>query len=134
MTDDSTMPPPPPPEQPSQPQGQQPSGSNDNTMATVAHATVVTGFLIPLIVWLIGKDQNPFVDAEGKKALNFSILITIAYVVSAVLGVIPFIGWLLGTLIWLAAVAVGLIFGIQGAVAANKGQPYKYPFTIDLVK
>jgi uncharacterized Tic20 family protein len=121
MTDDNTTPP--PPEQPAA--GQTASG-NDYTMATLAHATVFTGFLGPLIFWLIGKDQSAFADEEGKKALNFGILITIGYVLS----IIPIIGWI----IWAAAVIVALIFGIQGAMAASKGQPFKYPFSLNLVK
>ncbi|WP_062133089.1 DUF4870 domain-containing protein [Demequina aestuarii] len=121
MTDSTT---PPPPEQPAT--GGQPQGQNPYTMATLAHATVFTGFLGPLIFWLIGKDQSPFADEEGKKALNFGILISIAYIIS----VIPFIGWL----IWIAAIIAALVFGIQGAMAANSGKPYKYPFTLPIVK
>jgi len=102
-------------------------------MATIAHATVVTGFLIPLIIWLVAKDQSPFVDTEGKKALNFGILISIGYLATIIIGVIPIIG-LISILLWLGIVAVGLIFGIQGAMAANKGQGYKYPFSLNLVK
>lgn len=122
MTDSSTPPPPPS----GQPAGGSSTGTNPNLMAALAHGLVITGFLGPLIVWLIGKDQSPFVDEEGKKALNFGILISIGYVVS----IIPIIGWL----IWAAAVIVALIFGIQGAVTANKGQPYSYPFTLPIVK
>ncbi|WP_062212019.1 DUF4870 domain-containing protein [Demequina oxidasica] len=132
MTDST----PPPPEQPQQPAGQ-PAGSsstNPNTMATIAHAVVVTGFLIPLIIWLVGKDQSQFTDTEGKKALNFGILVSIGYFASVILSVIPIIGWILSPLLWLGTVVVALIFGIQGAMAANKGQAYKYPFNLNLVK
>ena len=120
---DSTTPPPPPP---SDPTGGSSGGTNPNLMAALAHGLVITGFLGPLIVWLIGKDQSPFVDEEGKKALNFGILISIGYVVS----IIPLIGWL----VWIAAIILALVFGIQGAVAANKGQAYTYPFTLPIVK
>jgi len=95
-------------------------------MAGLAHALLFTGFLGPLIVWLIGKDQSAFVDAEGKKALNFGILVSIAYV----LVVIPVLGWLL----WVAALACAIIFGIQGWNKASKGESYKYPFNVNLVK
>ncbi len=120
----SDMPPPPPPP-PAEPAGQ-PAPQNPNTMAGLAHALLFTGFLGPLIVWLIGKDQSAFVDAEGKKALNFGILVSIAYV----LVVIPFLGWLL----WVAALACAIIFGIQGWNKASKGESYKYPFNVNLVK
>ena len=116
------VPPPPPPSQAAAPAQAQ----NPNTMAGLAHALLFTGFLGPLIIWLIGKDNSPFVDSEGKKALNFGILVSIAYF----LVVIPILGWLL----WLAALACAIIFGIQGWNAASKGQPYKYPFNVNLVK
>lgn len=115
-----TPPPPPPPAEPA------PSAQNPNTMAGLAHALLFTGFLGPLIVWLIGKDQSAFVDSEGKKALNFGILISIAYF----LAIIPILGWL----IWLAALVCAIVFGIQGWNAASKGTPYKYPFNVALVK
>ncbi|WP_160297591.1 DUF4870 domain-containing protein [Demequina salsinemoris] len=119
----SETPPPPPPTSPTPPPA---SGSNPNQMASFAHLGVILGFLVPLIIWLVGKDQSPFIDEEGKKALNFGILVSIAYFLSW----IPFIGWLLS----LAAFVAAIIFGIQGFQAASKGQPYTYPFTIPLVK
>ncbi|WP_062518448.1 DUF4870 domain-containing protein [Demequina gelatinilytica] len=109
-----------------------PSGaSGDTGLATVAHATVFTGFLIPLILWLVGRERSAFTDTEGKEALNFGILVTIGYVAANVLGQIGlgFFGWLLN----LAVFVIALIFGIQGAVAASKGQGYRYPFTLRLV-
>lgn len=130
MTDST----PPPPEQPAgQPAGQPAASTNPNMMATIAHAAVFTGFLIPLIIWLVGKDQSPFTDTEGKKALNFGIMVSIGYFATIIIGLIPFLG-LISPLIWLAIVVVALIFGIQGAMAANKGQGYKYPFNLSLVK
>lgn len=112
--------PPPPPAAP------QPAANNSNQLASFAHLGVILGFLVPLIIWLVGKDQSEFVDAEGKKALNFGILVSIAYFVSF----IPLIGWL----ITLAGFVVAIIFGVQGFQKASKGEPYLYPFTLPLVK
>ncbi|WP_062303872.1 DUF4870 domain-containing protein [Demequina subtropica] len=109
-----------------------PSGAaGDTGLATVAHATVFTGFLIPLILWLVGRERNAFTDTEGKEALNFGILVTIGYLAASVLGQIGlgFFGWLLN----LAVFVFALVFGIQGAVAASKGQGYRYPYTLRLV-
>ncbi|WP_084130707.1 DUF4870 domain-containing protein [Demequina sp. NBRC 110055] len=102
-------------------------------MPALAHLTTPLGFLLPLIFWLVGKDQSSFADSEGKAALNFGIVVTIGYVISAVIGFIPIIG-LLSLLINLAIFVVALIFGLQGFQAAQKGQSYRYPFTLDLVK
>jgi uncharacterized Tic20 family protein len=102
------------------------SEKDERLYATIAHAGVITGFLLPLIMWLIGKDRSSFVDEEAKKALNFGIIISIAYVLSA----IPVIGWIL----WIAAIIASLVFGIQGAMKANVREPYTYPFNLNLVK
>ncbi|WP_061962382.1 DUF4870 domain-containing protein [Demequina flava] len=134
MTENNATPPP-PPEENSNGQAQQPaaSGSNPNLMPALANLTVFTGFLLPLIFWLVSKDQSPFADKEGKNALNFGILITIGYLVSTIIGIIPIIG-LLSFVIWLAVLVVGVIFGIQAFQAVNKGNSYKFPFNIELVK
>ncbi|GMA34213.1 MULTISPECIES: DUF4870 domain-containing protein [Demequina] len=112
---------------------QQPTQGNPHLLAVLAHAFVFTGFLLPLIFWLIGKDQSSFADAEGKKALNFGILVTLGYVAASVVGAVPFIGWVSG-LVSAAVFVIAVIFGVQGAVAANRGAAYRYPFTIDLIK
>ena len=109
------------------------STGNQNLMAVLAHASVFTGFLFPLIFWLVGKDQSSFADTEGKTALNFGILVTLGYVAASVLGAVPFIGWLSG-IVSAAVFVVAVIFGIQGAVTANRGVAYRYPFTIDIIK
>ncbi len=129
---DSTTPPPPPPHD-GQPSGGSAGGSNANLMPALAHITTPLGFLLPLIFWLVGKDQSSFADSEGKTALNFGITVTIGYVISAIIGFIPIIG-LLSLLINLAIFVVALIFGIQGFQAAQQGRSYRYPFTLDLVK
>jgi len=60
--------------------------SDEKTMAMLSHILgAVTCFVGPLIIWLIKKDESPFVDDQGKEALNFQITIAIAYIVGAVL-------------------------------------------------
>lgn len=135
MTD--STPPPPTPEQPAgQPAGGQPvaaqplSDGDARLWVTLAHAgTIVFGFVPALIVWLIGKDRSKFVADEAKEALNFAIFLTIIYVVGWILSVI-----LIGFLLLLAGFVISLIFCIQGAMAANKGQTYRYPMSLRLVK
>jgi len=51
----------------------------DKTMAMLCHLLgILTAFLGPLIIWLVKKDQSPFVDDQGKEALNFQITLVIA--------------------------------------------------------
>jgi uncharacterized Tic20 family protein len=98
------------------------------TFAMLAHLLgIFTFFLGPLIIWLVKKDEHPFVDEQGKEALNFQITVAIAYVIASV---IPIAGCFLAPSVWV----VNLIFCIMACVAANKGEHYRYPVSLRLVK
>ena len=92
--------------------------------AIIAHA-IGLPFVGPLIVWLIYKDKSAFVADQAKEALNFQIAVMIAVAVL----LITCIG---SPLIVVVAIAA-LIFEIMGAMEANKGIVYRYPYTIRLI-
>ncbi len=100
------------------------------TMAMLAHLLALPlGFLGPLIIWLIKKDQYPFVDDQGKEALNFQITVVIAAFVCGLLTMV-FIGCIL-----LPIVLIGnVVLCIMGAVKANGGVAYRYPVALRLIK
>ncbi len=116
-------------EQPSQPEGGGGEAQVNKTgMAALAHALgIITGFVGALIIYLVAEDD--FSKSQAKEALNFQITITIAYIVG---GILTFV--LIGVLVMWAAGIVSLIFSIVGAIAANKGESYRYPFAIRLIK
>ncbi|OLT27444.1 hypothetical protein BJF83_02565 [Nocardiopsis sp. CNR-923] len=87
------------------------------------------GWLVPLIVYLIKKDESPFVRDQAAHALNFQLLITIGIVVSWVLTLV-----IIGVLTWIVVAVVCLVFGILGGLAANRGEWYRYPFNVTWVK
>ncbi|MEM7601155.1 MAG: DUF4870 domain-containing protein [Verrucomicrobiota bacterium] len=78
------------------------------------------------------KDESPFVDDQGKEALNFQITILIGYVAAAIVTMIPVIGCI-GALLYPVFGIVSLIFGILGGIEANKGVAYRYPFALRLI-
>jgi uncharacterized Tic20 family protein len=88
-----------------------------------------TCFIGPLIIWLIKKDEEPFIDDQGKEALNFQITVAIAGIVSAVLTVVC-VGFFLGIAVSIA----DLVFCIIASIKANSGQAYRYPVSIRLIK
>jgi uncharacterized Tic20 family protein len=101
--------------------------SDDKTMALLSHIlTIVAGFIAPLIIYLIKKDQSAFVAQHAKESLNFQI--TCFIIVIALL--ITIIGALL---VWLVAI-VALVFVILATIKASEGKLYKYPFSIRLIK
>jgi len=116
-----------------------PAGTPDNEekqWALFAHLSALIGYVIPfgsiigpLIIWQVKKNEMPFVDDQGKEALNFQITMAIAAIVCIVL-MLVLIGFLL---IWIVGI-LDLIFIVIAAIAANNGQAYRYPFNLRLIK
>ncbi|GAA2854464.1 hypothetical protein GCM10010517_12490 [Streptosporangium fragile] len=104
-------------------------GSDDTTMAMLAHLLgLLTWFVGPLVVYLAKKDDSPYVRDQAAEALNFQLTLMIAYFVSWVLAFV-LIGFLLMFVIWLGSIIVM----IMAAVAANRGDRYRYPMNIRFV-
>jgi len=110
-------------------------------MAMLAHLLGILGPVPPLIIWLMKKDEMPFVADQAKEALNFLITIVIAVVglviVDIVLHFIPVLGFILGCLLSLVILAAGvgaIILCIMAAMKAKEGIAYRYPFAIRLIK
>lgn len=107
----------------------------EKTWGMLAHLSSLAAFIIPLgnvvgplVVWLVKKDTMPFVDDQGKEALNFNITVAIMGVISFLLMAI-LIGFVL-----IAIVVVGwMVLTIMAAIEANKGVAYRYPFTLRLI-
>ena len=92
-------------------------------------------FIGPLVIWLIKKDTMPFVNDQGKEALNFNITVAIAFVVLFLLSVMTFgIGLIIAIPLWFIIGIGWLVFTIIAAIKANEGVLYRYPFTLRLVK
>lgn len=104
--------------------------SDEKTMALLAHVLpVVAGFMGPLIIYLVKKDESPFIRKHAAEALNFQISATIYALVS-----IPLIFIVIGIFTLMAIGVMAIVFAIIGAVKANEGGFFKYPLTIRLVK
>ncbi|WP_062464272.1 DUF4870 domain-containing protein [Demequina soli] len=130
MTD---YPPPPPqsPPPPQQPYASQPMAESDERLwALFSHLGIIFfSFLPPLIIWLIFRERSAFVDDQGKEALNFSILVTIAQIVGLVTTPI-LIGFVILPVVGIAT----LVFCILAGIAAYRGDRYRYPFNWRIVK
>ena len=108
----------------------EPQTPDAKTWAAIAHlGALILGFLAPLIVYIMKKDEDPFVREHAREALNFQIVVLIAVVISLFLALI-LIGFLL---LFLIAIVNFVLVIIAGIKAAN-GEPYRYPFNIQFVK
>jgi len=108
-----------------------PARQSDETMWSVlAHLSFfVLSLLGPLIIMLVVGEERPFARAHAVEALNFHILVLIGVVISlplmlVLIGFVTFIGILIG----------GAILAIIAAIAASKGEGYRYPINWRVVK
>ncbi|MFI9555303.1 DUF4870 domain-containing protein [Nonomuraea endophytica] len=105
-------------------------GTDDTTMAMLAHLLgLLVSWIGPLVIYLMKKDESPYVRDQAAEALNFQITMFIGYLVSFVLTIV-IIGFLLLPVVWV----ISLIFHIQAAIATNKGENYRYPISIRMIK
>jgi len=89
----------------------------------------MAGIIAPLVVWLTGRERDPFIDEQGKEAVNFRLTLVLYYLVSFVL-IFVVIGFFL-----LAAVSLfDLIMTIIAGVRANSGEHFRYPLSIRMVR
>jgi uncharacterized protein len=104
-------------------------------LSAIVAALVGLSFLGPLIVWLVKKDTMPFVDDQGKEALNFNITIMIAMAILWVITIVTiFIGSILTFPLMFVIGIAGLVLVIIAGMKANEGVAYRYPFTLRLIK
>ncbi len=137
--DGTTTPPPPPAVGPS---------AEEKQWAMFAHLSALVGgiltsgwagsigcFIGPLVIWLVKKDTLPFVDDQGKEALNFNITVGIVFLALLILSIVTFgIGLIVAVPLWIIIGIAWLVFTIIAAVKANNGERYRYPLTLRLIK
>ena len=107
------------------------------TWAMLCHLGGLGVYIIPtvghiiatLIFWLIKKDESPFVDDQGKEALNFQISITIYALISLLLTLV-----VIGIILLFAVGIFDLVMIIIAALKVNGGEKYRYPLCIRFIK
>ncbi len=104
--------------------------SDSRAWAVAAHLLpwVGVGFLGPLIVWLIKREESPFVEEHAREALNFQISFLIYMIVSALLMLV-----IIGFFLFIGIGIFGFVVMIIAAVKAANGERYRYPLTIRFI-
>ncbi len=84
----------------------------------LAHfSPLLIGFIGPLVIWLIKKDESAFVADQAKEALNFSITVILMSLLLLITCIGPII-------MGFYALVMHIIAGME----ANKGVYYRYSF------
>jgi uncharacterized Tic20 family protein len=126
---------------PSPPVAAAPS-AEEKQWALFAHLSAFTGFftgigaiVAPLIIWLIKKDTMPFVNDQGKEALNFNITVVIVVFTLLVFSVMTLgIGLIVSVPLWFLIGLLWFVFTIVAAIKASEGVAYRYPMCLRLIK
>lgn len=128
-----------------QPAPAQPLSDSDARLwATLTHVSALVGivagagfvgWLGPLIIYVVFKDRSAFVVEHAKTTLNFQITMFIAVAASWLLAAVTlFLLFFVPILVSIAVGIVVIVFSIIAAIAANRGQSYRYPLTIPFIK
>jgi uncharacterized Tic20 family protein len=108
---------------------------DEKTWGMLCHLSALAGFIIPfgniigpLIIWLLKREEYPFVADQGKESLNFQISILVYIAVGMVL-VLLLVGFAILAVVGLFS----LIMIILASVKANEGVVFRYPLCIRFI-
>lgn len=111
--------------------------TDERNWAVICHLSALAGLIVwgigivlgPLIVWLLKKDELPFVNDQGKEALNFQITVFLAGVVCTSL-----VFLLIGIPLLVALGIADFVFIVIAAMKTSEGVAYRYPLSLRLIK
>ena len=83
------------------------------------------GFVAPIVIWQVKKDEYPELDQHGKAALNW-ILSLLVYSLIGFLLACVYIGFFILIALGIASIVFPIIAGIK----ANEGVLWPYPLAI----
>ena len=111
-------------------------GMSENSYIALMHISQFAGiilpglgFILPVVLWAMNKDNNIKVNAVGKHILNFMISMLIYYAISGVLCCI-----VIGIPMLIALGIMQIVFIIIATIKANNGETWRYPLTVDFLK
>ncbi len=118
------------------PDAQRPTTRDERQWAMLCHVsamlmyvTVIGGIVAPLIIWLLKKDEMPFVADQGRETINFQITILLALIAAVILMFV-----VVGFLLFWALLAFHFVVTIVAAVRVTDGVWYRYPFCWRVIK
>lgn len=120
------------------------SNDNQNNLSVGCHLLGFLGFVFPivgnivapLVLWLVKRDGNPFVDEQGKEAVNFQISYSLWYVIGGALITALFWTLVVPIVVGIAMAVLAILWVVTmiiAAVRASRGEGYRYPFTLRLL-
>jgi uncharacterized Tic20 family protein len=101
-------------------------------LSLLAHVVLtVIAFAIPIVMWQVKKDNSVFIDDHGMEAVNFQISLAILSVLLIPIGILTCSA---GFFLYIPLYVVALVAMVQAAMAANRGEFFRYPMNFRLIK
>lgn len=100
-----------------------------NVLAAMSLMPVFLPLIIGIIVWQTNKDGSEFIDDHGKETVNFHISLYIYIIVLSMLSIL-----VLPAFAIVVVYFVGVIAAIRGAVAAGRGEVFRYPICLRFIR
>ena len=117
------------------------TSGEERSVASLAHLSAIIAMIVsvgwlsfvgPLVVWFLYKDRSSFVRTAAAGSFNFNIWVWVMNVVAWILA-FTVIGLPVAVVIWIVAAVLTLWCHIRGALMAQRGELYRYPFVIGLL-
>ncbi|HED54597.1 MAG TPA: DUF4870 domain-containing protein [Phycisphaerales bacterium] len=86
--------------------------------------------LVALTLWQIKKAESPFIDDQGREALNFQISLIL---LGLILIPVTLLTCGIGAILYIGIPILAIVGGIIGGVRASKGIYFRYPMCFRLV-
>jgi YD repeat-containing protein len=87
--------------------------------------------LVALAMWQIKNSDSEFIDDHGREALNFQISLVL---LGLILVPITIFTCGVGAVLYIGLPILAIVGGIMAGLAANRGEVYRYPMCIRLIK
>ena len=108
---------------------------DERTWGMFCHLSSLSGHFFPfgnvigpLVIWQLKRETMPFVNEEGKEALNFQISMTIYILVSIVL-----MFFCVGVFMLIGLGIFNLVMVIMACIETSNGKPFRYPMCIRFI-
>ncbi len=88
----------------------------------------IAGWIAPIVIWQIKKDEFPEIDEHGRIVVNWMIS-------SFIYGIVSFflIFLVIGIPMMAALGVVSVVFPLIGGIKANQGEIWPYPLSLRLI-
>jgi len=108
------------------------SQKDEKTFAMLVHILGLIPLLGPLVIWLLKRNESPFIDDQGKESVSFQFVVVIACVAMGILQAVPVVGCIAALLVPVIMVA-NAIMCIMAGLKAGDGIAYRYPFALRIL-